>query len=93
MQVPLLPQNPDDFFLWKIQIHSIKFQSSNQSFAETIEDFDQEAVISLSTTALVMPGDQIDQFNQMLQRLYKIDCSVSARDLNFVVCTDLEGEF
>lgn len=52
-----------------------------------------QAVISLSTTAIVLPAASLSQIIQVFQDVHGLDCAVSKVYQSFVVCKNLQQDF
>ncbi|KRX02834.1 Aspartic peptidase domain [Pseudocohnilembus persalinus] len=98
--VTWVPIMHERYFLWQLKIKQISvykhtdnkkyndiIYSSNRP--EIIRGFDQSAILSISTTNLVLPQEQVQQFVQIIKGYYNIECNVQLRHYYQVLCEDL----
>eukprot|EP00825_Cyclidium_porcatum_P040661 TRINITY_DN5195_c0_g1_i4.p1 TRINITY_DN5195_c0_g1~~TRINITY_DN5195_c0_g1_i4.p1 ORF type:complete len:157 (-),score=40.29 TRINITY_DN5195_c0_g1_i4:482-952(-) len=75
-------------------VYKRQYQRRVHGKENIINSFKQDAIISLSTTALVLPADELNQLIVVLQDIYHISCKVEAKYMYFVVCENIfEDEF
>lgn len=87
-----LSTEQSDYYVWQVdidQLSVVKKKDGKIINQEIISSFKQDAIISLSTTAIILPKDELSQLVAVLNDVYHINCKVQSKYMYFVVCTDM----